>query len=218
MATAACQPPVGHPLSFILLFFSTVRPQGLNKNNSTQLPAESDLVCFSLSLVGTRQSRQKKLAPENSLRDSPPAAAFFTLYACARNFLLQFLQQKKPSPFGSPTSSSASSLHQQSAQFWSEEAMQIENSQFPHQKNSTPTTTMSDAHTPCPANPAHATKKTKTRSSRFLDNTKSTTEVDFRTMEREWMSGWPSPPFFSAGYRKNQKAKFKIKCAKIKCF
>ncbi len=88
----------------------------------------------SRSLVGTRRSRQKKLAPENSLKDSPPAAAFFTLYDCARNFLLQFLQQKKPSPFGSPTSSSASSLHQQSEQFWSEEAMQRENSQFPHQK------------------------------------------------------------------------------------
>jgi hypothetical protein len=56
------------------------------------------------------------------------------LHVCARNFLLQFLQQKKPSPFSSPTSSSASSLHQQSAQFWSEEAMQRENSQFPQQK------------------------------------------------------------------------------------
>ncbi len=134
MATAACQPPVGHPLCFILLFFSTVRPQGLNKNKFHPASAESDLVSFSRSLVGTRRSRQKKLAPENSLTDSPPAAAFFTLYVCARNFLLQFLQPKKSSPFGLPTSSSASSLHRQSAQFWSEEAMQRENLQFPQQK------------------------------------------------------------------------------------
>lgn len=52
--------------------------KNLTKKNSTQLPAESDLVFFSGSLVGTRRSRPKKLAPENSLTDSPPAADFFT--------------------------------------------------------------------------------------------------------------------------------------------
>lgn len=186
-------------------FFSTVRPQGLNKKKIPPSFPQS-LIWFAFSSA-TRRSRQKNLAPENSLTDSPPAAAFFTLYVCARNFLLQFLQQKKPSPFGSPTNSSASSLHQQSAPFWSEEAMQRENSQFPHKKNSTPTTTMSDAHAPCPTNPAHATKKTKTRSSRFLDNTKSTTGVDFRTIERDWMSGWPSPPATERTKKRNSKLK-----------
>jgi hypothetical protein len=81
------------------------------------------------SSITTKKTCNRKLT--HRLASS---SSLFTLKVCARNFLLQFLQQKKPSPFGSPTSSSASSLHKQSAQFWSEEAMQRENSHFPQQK------------------------------------------------------------------------------------
>jgi hypothetical protein len=46
VATAACQPPVGHPLCFILLFFSTVRHQELNQKK-IPLSFPQSLIWFS---------------------------------------------------------------------------------------------------------------------------------------------------------------------------
>jgi hypothetical protein len=191
-------------------------PKDLTKKNCTQLPAESDLVCFSRSLVGTRRSRQKKLATENSLTDSPPAAACSHLKSVhetsscnssnKRSLHLSARLQALVRPLYT------SNLHSSDPKRRCRERIRT----FHNKKNSTPTTTTSDAHAPRPTNPAHATKKTKTRSSIFLDNTKSTTVVDFRTRMNVRVT--QPPPFFSLATERTKKRNSKLNVLKSSFF
>lgn len=158
----------------------------------------------------------KKLATENSLTDSPPAAACSHLKSVhetsscnssnKRSLHLSARLQALVRPLYT------SNLHSSDPKRRCRERIRT----FHNKKNSTPTTTTSDAHAPRPTNPAHATKKTKTRSSIFLDNTKSTTAVDFRN--RMNLRVTQPLPFFSLATERTKKRNSKLNVLKSSFF